>query len=210
MNGFLDALLGRIKPVKPNLDVLFAIPSAVYSLRAALGLAPTGVGAVCYKAAEGAAARQALTDLRDLLGVDPGTEVSASRDEYGFTWITCRQSTVDLPALVTELHAVNTTLVEAGFGPSLLCTSIGFATAGPVRSPGTWAEPCGGGAPDDRRRLALIYLFKRGTVYPFAPRGGPPCRDNTLELQVRAELAGELPIEPDLARWFPTWNAPVP
>jgi hypothetical protein len=33
-------------------------------------------------------------------------------------------------------------------------------------------------------------------------------RDNTLELQVRAAVGADLPIEPDLARWFPVWGAP--
>ncbi|HEU0090182.1 MAG TPA: hypothetical protein VFQ77_21425 [Pseudonocardiaceae bacterium] len=194
MKGFLDALLGRSKPVKPDLNVLFAVPSAAYPLQAALGLAPSGVGAVCFQAAEGAAAERALTDLHALPGGDAGTAVSVSRDEYGFTWIACRQTTTDLSTLVTQLHGVNVTLAEAGLGSALLCTSIGFAPADPA----------------DHRRLALVYLFKRGTVYPFAPRDAPPLRNTALELQVRAGLADELPIEPDLARWFPTWNAPVP
>jgi hypothetical protein len=191
--GLLDTLLGRTRPVAPALDVLFAVPSAGYTLQAALGLASTGVGAVCFKAAEGAAVQQARAELRALPALGHTTGVSVRGDEYGFTWITCRQSTVDLPALVTQLHGVSTTLTDAGFGPALLCTSIGFAAP----------------KPDRDRRLGLIYLFTRGTCYPFAPHPGGS-RDIALELQVRAELSGELPIEPDLSRWFPTWNAPVP
>lgn len=191
--GFLDALLGRTKPVQPNLDVLFAVPSAAYTLQAALDFAPTGVGAVCFKAAEGGAAARSQSEILDLLDLDPALEVSLDHDEYGYTWITCRQPVVDLSALVTALHAVNAVLADAGFGPNLLCTVVGFRTGG-----------------DDRpRRLALVYLFKRGTVYPFAPTGGQQ-RDTTLEMQVRARLAAELPIEAELERWFPIWNAPVP
>ncbi|MEV2225955.1 hypothetical protein AB0E01_39705 [Nocardia vinacea] len=44
--SFLDTLLGRTRPVPPNLDALFAIPPATYTLQAALELRPTGVGAV--------------------------------------------------------------------------------------------------------------------------------------------------------------------
>jgi len=191
--GFLDALLGRTKPVQPNLDVLFAVPSAAYTLQAALDFAPTGAGAVCFKAAEGGAAARSQSEILDLLDLDPALEVSLDHDEYGYTWITCRQSVVDLSALVTALHAVNAVLADAGFGPNLLCTVVGFRAGG-----------------DDRpRRLALVYLFKRGTVYPFAPTGGQQ-RDTTLEMQVRAQLAAELPIEAELERWFPLWNAPVP
>lgn len=189
--GFLDVLLGRTRPVKPNLDVLFALPSAADTLQAALDLHPTGAGAVCFKHAEGAAAATAHDDLTALLALDPTTTVTVTRDQYGYTWVTCTRRDPDLPALVTDLHAVNTTLADAGFGPALLCTVIGFTNA------------------SHDRRLGLVYLFKRGTVYPFAPTG-PNRRDTALELQIRAELGTDIPIEADLARWFPIWDAPVP
>jgi len=188
--GFLDTLLGRTKPVRPNLDVLFAIPSAAYTLQAALGLAPTGTGAVCFKTAEGEAAGQAQTEALALLHTEPAARPTLSQDEYGYTWLTIHRADADVSALVTALHAVNTTLVDAGFGSTLLCTVIGFAGADPAR------------------RVGLVYLFKRGTVYPFAPAPGQT-RDTALELQVRAQLAGELPIETDLGRWFPIWGTPA-
>lgn len=61
-----------------------------------------------------------------------------------------------------------------------------------------------------RRRaapLALIYLYKRGTFYPFAPLPGQK-RDNPLELQVKATVKDDLRVEEDLNRWFPLWGAP--
>ena len=57
------------------------------------------------------------------------------------------------------------------------------------------------------RASGLVYLYKQGTFYPFAPTGGQQ-RDNLLELQVRDALAGELPIEQDLSRWLAVWGAP--
>jgi len=189
----LDILLGRTRPVPPDLDVLFAVPSAAYTLQAAFGFEPTGVGAVCFKPAEGAASQQSQQDIRELLALDRTIEVSVTRDEFGFTWVTCRQSTVDVSALVTVLHAANATLADAGFGSSLLCTVIAFAKRDDAGS----------------HRLGLVYLFKRGTFYPFAPTAGR-ARDTAVEMRVRAQLGDELPIEPDLARWFPVWDAPVP
>jgi hypothetical protein len=60
-----------------------------------------------------------------------------------------------------------------------------------------------------QRRLGLVYLYKRGTFYPFAPLAGEAQRrDNALELQVKAALADDLRIEQDLSRWFPIWGAP--
>ncbi|MVU78346.1 hypothetical protein GPX89_13960 [Nocardia sp. ET3-3] len=191
--GFLDTLLGRTRPVPPNLDVLFTVPPAAYTLQAALAVHATGTGAVCFRAAEGAGARHTRDDILALLHLEADITVRTTRDEYGFTWIVCHQEIADLPALVTALHAINTTLSDNGFGALLLCTVLGFT--GDDGGPG--------------HRLGLVYLFKRGTFYPFAPLDDHR-RDTTLELRARAALSAELPIEPELERWFPLWNAPVP
>lgn len=188
--GFLDTLLGRTKPVQPNLDALFALPSAAITLEAATGLVPAGVGSVCFRAAEGGAFRDVEQDVRDLLAASAGAgapPVELSTDSYGFTWLVVRRKPSELDALVTDVHAVNSSLADTGFGPQLLCSLIGFT----------------GGD----RRLAIVYLYKRGTFYPFAPLPGER-RDNALELQVRGTIEGDLKIEPDLSRWFPVWGAP--
>ncbi|MEV0229140.1 hypothetical protein [Nonomuraea sp. NPDC050786] len=183
--GWLDALLGRSKPVKPNLDALFALPSAAVTLQAATGLVPTGLGSVAFRAAEGGAFAALERDVKALLG----GRVEESHDSYGYTWLLVRRSPDQLGDLVTELHAVNSSLESSGFGPSLLCSLVSFA------------------GQDDGGRLAIVYLYKRGTFYPFAPLSGQR-RDNALELQVRGVLEGELPLEKDLSRWFPVWGAP--
>jgi hypothetical protein len=77
---------------------------------------------------------------------------------------------------------------ERGYSEQLLCAVFGF-----VRD----------GAP-----LDLIYNYKRGTFYPFAPAGDKK-RDNALELRVKAGLDAEMPIEPELERWYAVWDAPV-
>lgn len=189
--GLLDALLGRSKPVPANLDDLFALPSAAISLQASLGLAPTGVGALSVKIAEGPGYAAARTEALTLLA-GPAVQVEQSSDAYGFSWLTARADPAALPDLVTSLHGANSAFAGAGLGPALLCTTFGFA--------GTLAGV--------RRTLALVYLFKRGSFYPFAPTGAQQ-RDNAVELQVRAAVAGDLRVEPDLTRWFPVWDAPL-
>ena len=57
------------------------------------------------------------------------------------------------------------------------------------------------------RKVALVYLYKKGTFYPFAPKTQPQ-RDNMLEIQVKNEVGADLPLEKDLSRWFPVWGAP--
>lgn len=192
--GFLDAILGRSKPKRPDLDQLFALPSAAITLQAGASFEPTGVGAVCFASVEGGAFAQLQRDVRALLDADTergGIPVEFDQDAYGYTWLTARHSPDDMASLVNDLHAVNTLLVEGGFGPQLLCSTVDFTETGGPRS------------------LALIYLYKRGTFYPFAPvPGGAEKRDNGLELQVRGLLSNDLTIEQDLSRWFPVWGAP--
>lgn len=186
--GLLSRVLGRSIPPPPSLDALFALPTAALTLESALGLRPTGVGSVSFRAAEGGATTTTVSDVEALLGADGGPPVERSVDEFGFTWLLLRGDGSDVPGLVTDLHAVNATLQDSGFGPALLCSLVGFAD-------------------DSGRQLGLVYLYKRGTFYPFAPRGDKQ-RDNAFELEVRAALGADLPVEPDLSRWFPVWGAP--
>jgi hypothetical protein len=186
--GFLDSLLGRNKPAKANLDALFALPQAAMTLEAGAGFKPSGVGAVCYRASEGAAFASMQTDIQTLLDADGGPAVERSQDSYGFTWLVCRQEPDAMTDLVSELHAVNTTLEDNGFGPSLLCSVVDFD--GP-----------------EGQTLGLVYLYKRGTFYPFAPLGSER-RDNALELQVRGLITDDVPIEKNLERWLAIWGAP--
>jgi hypothetical protein len=188
--GFMDVLLGRRKQVKPNLDQLFAVPSAAVTLQVAGDFRPTGVGSVCYRANEGAAFATMQDDVQELLDADNGPAVEKVTDDFGFTWLVCRQPPDAVSDLVTELHAVNRALEDNGFGASLLCSLVAF------------------GRPDGRT-LGLVYLYKRGTFYPFGPvGGGREQRDNALELHVRGMLANDLPIETDLSRWMAIWGAP--
>ncbi|MEU9672106.1 hypothetical protein AB0D92_01010 [Streptomyces parvus] len=194
--GLLDAILGRNKPVRPDLDQLFAVPSAALTLQAATGFTPTGRGSVCFAGVEGGGFARLQEDVRELLDADTergGIPVEFSRDSYGYTWLLATHPADDTAGLVNDLHAVNTMLQDGGFGPHLLCSLIGFRDTEST----------------DGRSLALAYLYKRGTFYPFAPLpGDAEKRDNQLELQVRGALGDDLRVEKDLSRWFPVWGAP--
>ena len=191
--GFFDTLLGRTKPVQPKLDDLFALPSAAITLEASTGFTPTGSGSVCFRAVEGRTFADIQAEVRELLDMDAGKPggglpVELTRDDYGFTWLVSSHLSDEMDALVTDLHAVNSALVDNGFGPQLLCTLVAFR--------------------DEReRRLALVYLYKRGTFYPFAPTSADR-RDNALELQIKGALGDDLKVEQDLTKWFPVWGAP--
>ena len=193
--GFWDAITGRSRVKKNNLDSLFAVPNAAITLQTAAGMNPTGNGSVCFRSAAGAAFAETRDDVVELIrsASQPDVqapEVEVSDDGFGYTWLVVRRSPDDVTGLCTDLHAVNTSLEVQGFASGLLCSVIPF---------------------EDRsgRRVGLVYLYKQGTFYAFAPLPGDhQSRDNLLEISVRDQLAGELPMEPDLSRWFALWGAP--
>lgn len=186
--GFLDGLLGRRRPAQPVLEPLFSLPAAAISLEVELDFVPTGRGAVAFRAPEGRAFADVEAQMRALLAVDGGPDITVSIDAFGYTWVEVRTEPPDITSLVTDLHGVHATLTDNGFGPQLLCSTVSF------RDP-------------DGRTLAMVYLIKAGTMYPFVP-SGDQSRDNVMELRVRDLLGREVPIEKDLSRWFALWGAP--
>ena len=86
----------------------------------------------------------------------------------------------------------------AGYGERLLCAVFAFED----RS-GAGGRPAG--AP-----VYFIYNYKRGDWYPFVPDGsGSEQRSTERELQLKAQMQNELPIEPEIERWFPLWGIPI-
>ncbi len=184
--GLWDALRGQSRPRKANLDALFALPSAALTLEASMGLHATGVGSVCFRAAEGQASATTQQEASALVAVDGGPRTESRVDEYGYTWLTVRTSPQDTSTLVTDLHAVNSALEVQGFGTGLLCSTVGFR--------------------DDAGSPAyVVYLYKQGTFYPFCPTG-PSRRDPLRERQIRDAVGDDLPIEPEVSRWMPIWG----
>ena len=187
--GLWDVLRGRTAPRANQLDALFLVPSGAITLQTAAGLKPTGTGSVCYRSAAGAGFAQTQDEVVALLEGDADApDVTISQDGFGFTWLVVQGDPADLSGLCTDLHAVNTTLEQHGFDLGLLCSLVPFQDA-------------------RGRRVGLVYLYKQGTFYAFAPTG-PRSRDNLLELSVRDHLAAELPMEQDVSRWLAVWDAP--
>lgn len=215
--GFLDALLGRTKPAAANLERLFGLPGAAVTLEAAEGLVSTLEAAVCFKPAVGQAFAATEDELRSLLdlGTTPGggpaggpaARLTEQTDTFGYRWVVVTGGELD--ELVTRVHFVNSTLDEHGYSPQLLCSVFSFRTGN--SGPGAPPPPSASVESADKQggpRTYFVYLFKRGTFYPFVPTG-PEQRDNEAELRLRSVIGGDLAIEADLDRWFPLWDLPI-
>lgn len=180
----------RVAPRPVVLDPLLALPSAADTLDADLAFTPTGLGSICFRAIEVRAFRDVEYDVRDWLDSDAENTmpVEITEDSYGFTWMVIRRPPNRFQSVITDLHAASSKFADNGFGPQLLCSLAAFRDR-------------------DDRHVAIVYLYSRGTFYPFAPQPGES-RNNRLELAFKDAIQGKVPLEADLRRWFPVWGAP--
>ena len=58
-------------------------------------------------------------------------------------------------------------------------------------------------------RLLDLQLQARHAGTRSCPAPGDQQRDTERELQLKAQIGGELPVEPELERWFPLWGIPI-
>ena len=187
--GLRDVLLGKKKLAGPARERLFALCTAAVTLETELGLRTAGVGGICFKplsAGDFVRAENELQQLLDSVAVDSGSRLERHEDSFGYTWIVVRDP--DLGDQVTAVHAVASGLEQQGFGPQLLAAVFSFEGG---KHPVYW-----------------IYGYKRGAFWPFVPRGEKE-RDNAEELELKAKLEPELPVEQDLTRWFGVFDAPL-
>jgi hypothetical protein len=190
--GLRDVLFGRKKLKDPARDRLFAISTARITLESELDMKPAGAGGVCFKslsASEFVRAENELQELLDAVANESGSKVERHTDDMGFEWLVVRDA--DFEDLVTTVHLIGNELQDRGFGPQLLAAVFPFE--------GKFKEG----------RAYWIYGYKRGAFWPFVPTGKEQERDNAEELELKAKLEHELPIEQDLTRWFGLFNAPL-
>ena len=188
--GFLDVLAGRKRLKEASREQLFALATAVVTLEVEHGLKPAGRAAVVFKPLSAGEFVRAENELDELLGVvtsSTGARFRRSTDEYGFEWLVFEDP--DFEDLVNAIHVVGEELQSRGFGPQLLAAIFRFEGQ---EHPVYW-----------------IYGYKRGAFWPFVPTGKDQERDNAEELELKAKLENELPIEQDISRWFALFGAPL-
>jgi hypothetical protein len=203
--GLLDALTGRHKVKGPAPDRLFAITTAYVALEAEHQIKPAGDAAIVFQALKTAEFEAAIKDMEEVVratGGENGAKVHTEDDSFGYRWMVI--DGVGVEDLAVGINAVSSSIETAGHGERLLCAVFAFQDA-------------------QRRPVYFIYNYKRGYWYPFVPAGTTASTSSTgsygsgqtgersteRELQLKAQMGDELPIEPELERWFPLWGIPI-
>ena len=96
----------------------------------------------------------------------------------------------DIEDLVVGVNAVSDALMVGGYGDRVLAAVFAFK--------------------DSKGRPRVLHLqLQARLLVPVRARPGTQARDGERELQVKAMIGAELPIEPELERWFPLWGIPI-
>lgn len=195
--GFLDVLMGKRKLAGPAPDRLFAISTAYVKFETELGITSRGSAAIVFQPLATADFQSIVKDAEEVVratAADSGATVDTKDDSYGFRWLILHGK--DFDDLVVGINAVSGSLESGGYGERVLCAVFAFED-------------------QQKRPLYWIYNYKRGFFYPFVPASGASGsgeggqRDNERELVLKAQVGNELPVEPELERWFPLWGIPI-
>ena len=194
--GLRDILTGRHEVKGPAPDRLFAISTAYVTLQAEHQIEPLGTAAIVFQALATSEFEATLRDMEEVVtatGGDSGTSVATQDDSYGYRWMILRNpdGAPSVEDLAVGINAVSGSIETAGHGERLLCAVFAFIDA-------------------QQRRVYFIYNYKRGFWYPFVPDpANSEQRVTERELQIKAQMASEIPMEPELERWFPLWGIPI-
>jgi hypothetical protein len=202
--GLRDILTGRHEVKGPAPDRLFAISTAYVALQTEHQIEPAGAAAIVFQALQTSEFEATIKEMEEVVtatGGETGTQVHTEDDSFGYRWMVLRDDSVE--DLAGGINAVSGSIETSGHGERLLCAVFAFKDA-------------------KRRPLYFIYNYKRGFWYPFVPAGSSNVsqtggrsamqtgeRATERELQLKAQMGAELPIEPELERWFPLWGIPI-
>lgn len=181
----------RGEPVGRDSQALFSLSSSYITLETKLGLAPTGRCSLGIKAVSGGHFFQMKDEVRSFLdGIRSEFDLiyEMTEDPYGYLWITFEAKKVE--DLLAGITAVGDTIQEKAFGDHILAAVFEFRNS------------------RDSSQIYLIYSYKRNKFYPFAPEGNKK-RNPEKEMQVMATVVEEMPLEKDMALWYPLWDLPL-
>ena len=188
--GLFDALLGKRKVKGKAPDRLFALTTAHITLETEQGIRSRGASAIVFQPLRTGDFQTIVAEVEEVLkgtGEETGSTIDQHEDTFGYRWTIVRDP--DVEDLVVGVNAVKDALDTSGYGDRVLAAVFAFRTRGTP--------------------VYFIYNVKRGSWYPFVPAAGEQARDNEKELRLKAQVGADLPIEPEITRWFPLWDVPL-
>lgn len=181
-----EVIFGEGTVQESTLDGLFELSTGYRTLEAHK-YTSTDRGGICLGTVDTAEFESALADVGGMLeaGATPTTASTAiTENDHGYVWVTIEDT--DFESVLETVQAIGTTIVDAGFGPSLLAAVFPF---------------------QEETDVYLVYNFKRGNWYPYVPKDGSI--SDEIEADIESILEGELTFEPDPQRRYSYADIPI-
>ncbi len=194
--GLRDILTGRHAVKGPAPDRLFAISTAYVTLEAEHQIKPAGKAAIVFQALATSEFEATLRDMEEVVkatGGESGTSVATQDDSYGYRWMVLSQrGDPSVEDLAVGINAVSG--LDRDRGPRRAAALRGVRLRGRGRA-------------GDLLHLQL----QARLLVPVRARTPTTAqeRQTERELQLKAQMGAEMPIEPELERWFPLWGIPI-
>ena len=189
--GFLDILTGKRKLKAPAESRLFAMSTAAITLEMNMELHSAEKAAIVFQPLATADFSAIVTDMEEVLrgtGEDTGTTVERTDDSFGYRWMVLGDD--EFEDLVVGVNVVSQALAGRR-----------LRRADPVRRVRL---------PGRRRQARLLDLqLQARLLLPVRARGRRAAPRQRARAALKAQIGTELPVEPELERWFPLWGIPI-
>ncbi len=125
-----------------------------------------------------------------------GTRVATQDDSYGYRWMVLRNpdGAPSVEDLAVGINAVSSSIETAGPRRAIAVRGVRLHRR---------AEAAGVLHLQLQARLLVPVRARTRGIRTTNERA------TERELQLKAQMAAELPIEPELERWFPLWGIPI-
>ena len=165
--------------------------TAQITMETGLGLKHRNAAGIVFQPLGTADFEQIVKDTEELLrgaAEDTGTTVETARRRVRLPL--GRPARPGLRRPGQAVNMVSTELQAGGYGDRLLAAVFAF---------------------EDERQAASTSstTSSAASTTRSCPRRATQARNNEREFQLKAQLENELPIEPELERWFPLWEIPL-
>ena len=193
--GFLDILTGKRKIKPPRRDRLFAMTTADDHARdRAWSSRRAGKAAIVFQPLATADFEPSSPTWRRSLARHRrghrARRSSATDDSFGYRWMILRDPDFE-DLVVGDQRRVRSALAGRRLRRPRAVRRVRVPRRARA-SPSTGSTTTSA-APSTRS----------------CPRGGEQRRDTERELRLQAQIGAELPVEPELERWFPLWGIPI-
>lgn len=171
------------KKADPN--DLIALSRVSLAVETNMNYEPCEVGGLAFSDIDDQEFEKALNEVKGVIKSNDDTEDADldMKDIHGTQWIVVNDESIE--SLAANLQFGASAMESVEYSSRLLAAVLPFKN-------------------DENDYIYVIYSFRRGSFYPFAPQGLDE-RDSKIERRLSTIIEDEIDVEDDRSYWYPLW-----